>query len=118
MSSSFSTDVVDDRADVVHAADGAHVLVVVVVLAQLLEAGVEVADVGGGPGNPLAVQFHHHAEGGVHGRVLGTEIEHPAVRGVHVVLEVVDGFEIDIESLVCFKAVGHGGSASGVVRDR
>ncbi len=48
-------------------------------LAELLEAGVQIADVGKGIDHALAVEHQHDAQRGVRGRVLRTEIERPQV---------------------------------------
>ena len=100
-------DVVHDGADVVHAADGAHVLVVVVVLGELLEAAVQVADVRVRPHHPLAVELKHDPHRGVRGRMLGTEVQDPAVGGVDVIVEVLGGLDVDVEALVGLQRVGH-----------
>ena len=58
------------RADVVLAVDDRHVLVEVEVLAQLLEARVQVADVGRGLDDPLAVELEDQPQGRVGGGML------------------------------------------------
>ena len=82
-------DVVADGAHVVHATDGADVLVVIVVLAELLEPGVEVADVRRAAGHAFSIEFEDETERGVGRRVLRTEIQDPAVRTLHMILEVL-----------------------------
>ena len=81
---SFSTavmpgDLVGDRRDVVHAIDDGDVLVEVEVLAELLEAGMQIADVGHRLDDGFAVQGEDEAQGGMRGRVLRTEVEGPEV---------------------------------------
>ena len=73
-------DVVGHRRDVVHAVGDGDVLVVVQRFAELLEAGVQVADVGHGLDDPLAFQLQHQPQGGVRGRMLGAEVHRPQVR--------------------------------------
>jgi hypothetical protein len=58
------------------------------VLAELLEAGVQVADVRRAPGDALAVELEDEAERGVRRGVLGPEVEDPAVAGVDVLVDV------------------------------
>ena len=65
------------RADVVLAVDDRHVLVEVEVLAQLLEAGVQIADVGRGLDDPLAVELEDQPQGRVGGGMLRPEVERP-----------------------------------------
>ena len=72
-------DLVGDRRDVVHPIDDGDVLVVVEVFAELLEAGVQVADVGHGLDDGLAVEGEDEAQRGVRGRVLRAEVERPEV---------------------------------------
>ena len=100
-------DVVHDRAYVVHAADRAHVLVVVVVLAELLEAGVEVPDVGADPDDALSVQNEDDAQRGVGGGMLRPEVEHPPVHRVRMVAQVIRGIDVDVETLVRLERVRH-----------
>ncbi|XHC25835.1 hypothetical protein ABWH91_00220 [Phycisphaerales bacterium ac7] len=100
-------DIVGDRAQIVHPADDRDVLVVVHVLGQLLEARVQVADVGGAAGDPLAVEFEDEAEGGVGRGVLRAEVERPAVAGVDVSLEVVEGLYIGVVALIGLDGVRH-----------
>ncbi len=64
---------------VVHPVDDGDVLVVVEVLAEFLEAAVQVADVRRAADDAFAVEFQHQAQRGVRGRVLRAEIERPAV---------------------------------------
>jgi hypothetical protein len=92
-------DVVHDRRDVVHPADRADVLVVVVMLAELLEARVEVADVRRAAGDALAVELEHEAERRVRRRVLRAEVQDPAVGRLEVVLEVVRVLDVEAEAL-------------------
>ena len=101
-------DVVRDGTHVVHAADGADVLVVVVVLAELLEAAVQVADVRRAAGDPLAVELEHESKRGVGGRVLGAEVQDPAIRGADVILEVLGRVEIDVVLGTGRDLEGHG----------
>ena len=69
---------VGERRQVVHAVGHGDVLVVGAVLAEFLEARVQVADVGRAPRDPLALQFQQQPEGAVRGRVLRTEVQdHP-----------------------------------------
>ena len=80
MPSSFSTvwcqrDLVGDRRDVVHPVDDRHVLVEVEIFAEFLEAGVQVADVGHGLDDGLAVECEDEAQCGVRGRVLRAEVQ-------------------------------------------
>ena len=65
--------------NVVHAIDDGDVLVVIEVLAELLEAAVQVADVRHGIDNRLAVECENQAQGGVRGRMLRTEIQRPKI---------------------------------------
>ncbi len=71
--------VVGQRRDVVHPVGDRDVLVVVQVLADLLEARVQIADVGHRVEHPLAVQEQHDPQRGVGGRVLRAEIQRPDV---------------------------------------
>ena len=81
--------VIDDRRDVIHPADGAHVLVVVVVLAEFFEPGVQVADVRGDARDAFAIKLHDQAQRGVRGRMLRSDVEDPTVRQLNVVAQVV-----------------------------
>ena len=107
-------DVVADGADVVHPADDGDVLVVVQRLAELFKAAVQVADVRGHADHPLAVELHHHPQGGVGGGVLGAEVQGPAVAAVPLlaagppagVVEVLGGLDVEVDG---FEVVGHGG---------
>ena len=72
-------DLVGDRRDVVHPVDDGDVLVEVEVLAELLEAAVQVADVRHGLDDGLAVEGEDEAQRGVRGRVLRPEVERPEV---------------------------------------
>ena len=65
------------RADVVLAVDDRDVLVEVQVLAELLEARVQVADVGRRLDDPLAVELEDQAQRRVRGGVLRPEVERP-----------------------------------------
>ena len=71
--------VVGHRGDVVHAIGDRHVLVEREVLAELLEARVQVAHFRHRVDNPLAVEFEHQPERGVGGGMLGAEVERPEV---------------------------------------
>ena len=55
------------------------VLIEVEILAELLEAGVQVADVGHRLDDGFAVEGEDEAQGGVRGGVLRTEVEGPQV---------------------------------------
>ncbi len=70
-------DLVHRRTDVVLAVDDRHVLVEVQMLAELLEARVQVADVGRRLDDPLAVQFEDQAQGRMRRRVLRAEVQRP-----------------------------------------
>ena len=72
-------DLVGDRRDVVHPIDDGDVLVEVEVFAELLEATVQVADVGHRLDDRLAVEGEEQAQRGVRGRVLRAEVERPEV---------------------------------------
>ena len=75
-------ELVVDRRRVVHPVDDRDVLVVVEVLAELLEAGVQVADVRRAMDDALAVEFEHEAQRRVRGRVLRAEVERPAIPSI------------------------------------
>ena len=109
-------DVVADGREVVHPADDGDVLVVVEVLAELLEAGVQVSDVWCAAGDALAVEFEDEAEGGVGRGVLGPEVEDPSVAGVDVLGEVLGGVCVDGEVVVGLEGVGH--PRAPVAKDR
>jgi len=66
---------VGDRRDVIHPIDDGDILVVVEVLAELLEAAVQVADVGHGLDDGLAVEGEDEAQRGVRGWVLRPDID-------------------------------------------
>ena len=100
-------DVVHDRRDVVHPADRADILVVVVVLAELLEARMQVPDVRRAAGDALAVELEHEPEGRVGRRVLRTEVQDPAIGGLEVVLEVVRVLDIKAEAFAGGNGVRH-----------
>ena len=70
---------VRDRRDVVHPIDDRHVLVVREVLAQLLEAAVQIADVGNGFHDPFTVQREHQPQRRVRCGVLRTEVQGPEI---------------------------------------
>ena len=105
--------VVRDRTHVVHAADGADVLVVVVVLAELLEAAVQVADVRRAASHPLAIEFEHDPQRRMGRGMLGSEVQDPAIRGSDVVLEVLGGVEIDVVLGTGRDLEGHGAVRRG-----
>ena len=100
-------DVVHDRRDVVHPADRADILVVVVVLAELLEAGMQVADVRGAARDAFAVELEHEPQGRVGRRVLRTEVQHPPIGGLKVILEVVRVLDIKAEAFAGGNRVRH-----------
>ena len=100
-------DVVGDRREIIHPRHDRDVLVVIEILAQLLKPGVQVADVRRAARNPLTIEFEHEPERGVGRGVLGPEVEHPAVAGVHVAIDVVDPVGIDREALVWLQCVRH-----------
>jgi hypothetical protein len=54
-------------------------LVIVKVLPQLLEAGVQIADVGNGIDDSLAIELEHEAQRGMGRRMLRTKIQAPQV---------------------------------------
>ncbi len=103
-------DLVVDRRRVVHAVDDGDVLVVVQVLAELLKARVQVADVRHAADDALAIQFQHQAQGGVGGGVLRPEVERPAVAGLRLGVEVGRRFDVHVNR---FQVVWHGVSFSG-----
>ena len=72
-------DLVGERRDVIHPIDDGHVLVVIQVLAELLEAAVQIADVGDRLDDRFAVERQDQAQGRVRGRVLRAEVERPEV---------------------------------------
>jgi len=72
-------DVVGHRRDVVHPVGHGDVLVERQVLADLLEAGVQIAHLGDGVDHPLALELEHQAERRVRGRVLRSEVQRPQV---------------------------------------
>ena len=82
--------VVGHRRDVVHPVGDRDVLVVVEVLAELLEARVQIADVGHGVDHALAVELQHQPQRRVRGRMLRTEVERPQVILRLVVGQVVE----------------------------
>ena len=65
------------RADVVLAVDDRHVLVEVEVFAQFLEPGMEIADVGRGLDDPLAVELENQPQRRVRGGMLRPEVQRP-----------------------------------------
>ena len=71
--------VVGHRRDVVHPVGDRDVLVVVQVLADLLEARMQIADVGHGVDHPFAVELQHEPQGGVRGGMLRAEVQRPEV---------------------------------------
>ena len=71
--------VVGHRRNVVHAVGDRYVLVVIQMLADLLEARVQVTDVGNGIDNPLAVQFQNNPQRRMRCRMLRTEVKRPQV---------------------------------------
>src|SRR5262249_30053151 len=68
-------DLVADRGNVIHPIDDRHVLVVIEVLPELLDPGVQVADVRDRLDDRLAVEGEDEAQGSVRGRVLRAEVE-------------------------------------------
>src|SRR5207248_823340 len=71
--------VVGQRRNVVHPVGDRDILVVIEVLADFLEAAMEIADVWDGIDDPLAVKFENEAERGMRGRMLRAEVERPQV---------------------------------------
>ena len=67
------------------------------VLAQLLKARVQVANVWRGSRDPFAIQLQHHTECGVGGRVLGPQVEHPSLGGVFPVVQVRSVLDVNVE---------------------
>ena len=65
------------RADVVLPVDDRDVLVEVQMLAEFLEPGVQIPDVGRGFFDPLAVELEDEPQRRVRGRVLRPEVERP-----------------------------------------
>ena len=106
-------DVVHDRRDVIHTADRADVLVVVVMLAELLEARVQVADVRRTAGDTLAVEFKHKAQSRVRRGVLRAEVENPTVWGLEVILQVVRVLDVETKALRGRDRVWHRGRSIG-----
>jgi hypothetical protein len=78
-----------------------------VVLAELLEAAVQVADVRRHPHHALAVEFEHDAQRRMGGGVLRTEVEHPAIGRVDVILEVLDRLDVDVVAFDWLDGVRH-----------
>src|SRR5271166_1647529 len=68
---------IQGRADVVLAVGDRHILVVVEMLAQLLEARVQITNIGRGLEDSLAVELENQAQGRMRGRMLGPEVERP-----------------------------------------
>jgi hypothetical protein len=68
-------DVVRHRREVVGPVGEGDDLIVLAVLTQLLEAGVEIADVRNHPDHRLAVQLDHQPQHAVRRRVLGTDVD-------------------------------------------
>src|SRR5271166_1554229 len=68
---------IQGRADVVLAVGDRHILVVVEMLTQLLEARVQITDIGRGLEDSLAVELENQAQGRMRGRMLGPEVERP-----------------------------------------
>ena len=93
-------DVVGHRRDVVHPVGDRHVLVVVEVLAELLEAGVQVADVGHGVDDPLAVELQHQPQRGVRGRVLRAEVHASTGTAAARLGELFDGLGFGVSGMV------------------
>ncbi len=85
--------VVGHRRDVVHPVGDRDVLVVIEVLADLLEAGVQIADVRHGVDDALAVELQHQPQRRVRGRVLRAEVQRPQVVLRLVVSQIVS-FEL------------------------
>ena len=77
------------------------------VLGELLEAAVEIADVRRDPDDALPVQLEHDTERGVRGRMLRTEVENPPVRCVGMLIEVLGGLDVDVVAFVRCERVGH-----------
>ena len=57
-----------------------YILVVIEMLAELLKAGVQVADVRHGVDDPLAFEFQDQPQRRMRGRVLRAEVHGPQVR--------------------------------------
>ena len=72
--------VVRDGRNVVHPVRDRHVLVVVELFAELLETGVQIADVRNRIDDPFAFELEHQAQGRMRGRMLRTEIHRPQIR--------------------------------------
>jgi len=72
-------DLIQGGTDVVLAVGDRDILVEIQVLAQLLEPGVQVADIGRRADDPLAVQLQDQADRRVRGGVLRPEVERPGV---------------------------------------
>ncbi len=70
---------VGDRRDVIHPIDDGDILIEIEILAQLFEAGMQIADVGNGLDDGFAVERQDEAQRGVRGRMLRTEIERPQI---------------------------------------
>src|SRR5690349_13045886 len=84
-----------DRRGIIHSVHDGDVLVVIEVFAELFEAAVEVADVGGDADDPLAVEFQYESEGGVGGGMLRAEVEGPSLAALGVLSrreQVAGGF--------------------------
>ena len=75
-------DLVIDRSRVIHSVDDGDILIVIQMLHELFEAGMEIPNMRRGFDDPLAVEFEDEAERGVGGRMLRAEIEGPFVVGV------------------------------------
>jgi hypothetical protein len=69
--------VVGHRRDVVHPVGDSDVLVVVEMLADFLEARMQIADVGNGIYDSLAIQFQKDPQGRMRRGMLGPEIQSP-----------------------------------------
>ena len=109
-------DVVDDRADVVHPADRADVLVVVVMLTELLESAVEVPDVGRGSNHPFAIELEHDPDGRVGGGVLGSEVQDPPITSRGPRLQVIESIDVDIPGFGGLELKRHAGFLAEFVK--
>ena len=76
-------------------------------LAELLEARMEVADVRRASGNALAIELEHQANGGVRRGMLRTKVQYPTVGRLDVVFQVIGRLNIEPVALVWLQCVRH-----------
>ena len=78
--------VVGHRRDVIHAVGDGYILIIIQLLAEFLESGVQIPDVRHGIHHGFPFQLQHQAQSGVRGRMLRAKVQRPQVRLRLVVL--------------------------------